>query len=346
MSRDMTVYRDDDGRAYLVYASENNNTMQVCLLSEDYLKPTATYRRILIGQRREAPAVFKSGGRYFLITSLCSGWDPNAARYAVADSLLGEWVQQGNPCIGPDSATTFQSQSTFVLPVAGEKGRFIFMADRWNKTDLEKSGYLWLPLSVRDGKVEIRDTAAMDRRFEVGGLALMYYNLRAKPETGAEAYSFVRFYDSGDSLLLEYREPVKDGYSGNYGETPPGTHYLVVGARGVLSIDSVEVDLNTGEKASASAPLCDLRQYLRPLWASDTIFNETVLLYSSDGAPAGGRLLYQPDRILSVRNYALDTTYRAGKDFSVQGNTIVRREGSPMPYRTDSSFDRRKNLSW
>jgi beta-xylosidase len=74
MSRDMTVYQDDDGRAYLIYASENNNTMQVCLLSADYLRPTTTYRRILTGQRREAPAVFKSFGKYYLITSLCSGW--------------------------------------------------------------------------------------------------------------------------------------------------------------------------------------------------------------------------------------------------------------------------------
>jgi sucrose-6-phosphate hydrolase SacC (GH32 family) len=153
--RDMTVFQDVDGRAYIVYASENNNTMQVCLLSPDYLSPTKVYKRILIGERREAPAVFRADGKYYLITSLCSGWDPNAARIAVADSMLGQWVQGGNPCVGADSATTFHSQSTFVLPVGGD--RFLFMADRWIKTDLEKSGYLWLPLTVRDGRVKISD---------------------------------------------------------------------------------------------------------------------------------------------------------------------------------------------
>jgi lysophospholipase L1-like esterase len=260
--------------------------------------------------------------------------------------LLGEWVQQGNPCVGEDSATTFHSQSTYVLPVAGQKGRFIFMADRWNKTDLEKSGYLWLPLSVEDGRVQIRDTGAMDRRFEIGGLALLYYNLRARPEAGVEAYSFVRFYTAGDSLLLEYREPVKDGYSGNYTETPPDTRYLVLGTRGALSSDSLSVELHPGEKETPSAPQCDLREYLRPLWASDTIHNETVLLFSESGGPAGGRLLYQPDRVLSVRNYGLDTMYREGKDFEVHGNRIVRRGGSQMPFRADSSFDSRKNLAW
>jgi beta-galactosidase len=163
MSRDMTVFKDDDdGRAYLVYTSENNNTMQVCLLSKDYLSPTAVYNRILVGQRREAPAVFKQDGKYYLITSLCTGWDPNPATYAVADSMMGRWEQRGNPCVGRDANTTFRSQSTFVLAAKGgaslpAKSGFIFMADRWNKTDLERSGYLWLPLRVEGGKVEIKE---------------------------------------------------------------------------------------------------------------------------------------------------------------------------------------------
>ena len=98
MSRDMTVFQDEDGKAYLVYTSENNMTMQVCLLSDDYLSPTSNYWRILINQNREAPAMFKYRNKYFLITSLCSGWDPNAANYAIADSVMGVWENQGNPC--------------------------------------------------------------------------------------------------------------------------------------------------------------------------------------------------------------------------------------------------------
>jgi len=30
------------------------------------------------------------------------------------------------------------------------------MADLWNKTDLPNSKYLWLPLEVKNGKVEIK----------------------------------------------------------------------------------------------------------------------------------------------------------------------------------------------
>ena len=152
MSRDMTLFKDEDERAYLVFSSESNKTMHVCLLSEDYLHPTTTYKRILEDLSREAPAVFKHDGKYYLITSACTGWSPNAASYAIADSLLGEWKQYDNPCSGPGADSTYQSQSTFVLPVRGRKDSFIFMADQWNKTDLEKSKYTWLPLHVKSGK--------------------------------------------------------------------------------------------------------------------------------------------------------------------------------------------------
>ena len=152
MSRDMTVFKDDNGKAYIIYSSENNKTMQVCLLSNDYLSPTVMYTRILIGANREAPAMFKFQNKYYLITSLCTGWDSNKALYATADKILGEWTMHGNPCTGPDSDSTYHAQSTFVIPVAGKNNDFIFMADRWNKTDLENSRYIWLPLHADDGK--------------------------------------------------------------------------------------------------------------------------------------------------------------------------------------------------
>lgn len=156
MSRDITLYKDDDGKAYLIYASESNKTMHVCLLSDDYLSPTKTYTRITSASDREAPAVFKYDNKYYLITSDCTGWSPNPATYAVADSLLGDWKQMGNPCAGQGSENTFQSQSTYVLPLPGQPDTFIFMADRWNKLNLEDSRYVWLPLKMVNDKPVIK----------------------------------------------------------------------------------------------------------------------------------------------------------------------------------------------
>ncbi len=163
MSRDITLFKDDDGKAYLVYASEDNNTMQVCLLSDDYQLPTPQFTRIFINLRREAPAMFKHLGKYYLITSLCSGWDPNPAMYAVSDSVLGNWEIKGNPCVGPGAERTFYAQSSFVIPLPGEPGNFIFMADRWNKTDLPDSRYLWLPFQIKEGIIEIKNNPETDQ---------------------------------------------------------------------------------------------------------------------------------------------------------------------------------------
>ncbi|XP_016504778.1 uncharacterized protein LOC107822725 isoform X1 [Nicotiana tabacum] len=150
-SRDMTVFKDEDGIAYLVYSSEDNSELHIGPLNEEYIDVTQAMRRVLVGQHREAPALFKHGGTYYMITSGCTGWAPNEARAHAAESILGPWETIGNPCIGGNKVfrdTTFFGQSTFVLPLPELPGSFIFMADRWNPADLRDSRYVWLPLRV------------------------------------------------------------------------------------------------------------------------------------------------------------------------------------------------------
>lgn len=156
MARDMTIFQDDDGKAYHFYSSEDNATQHVSLLSDDYLRPAGKYARIFIGRSMEAAAVFKFKGKYYFIGSDCTGWDPNPARSATADSIWGPWKELGNPCIGEDAEKTFGAQSTFVLPVVGKPNAVIFMADRWNKDNLPDSRYVWLPLQFTpEGKINI-----------------------------------------------------------------------------------------------------------------------------------------------------------------------------------------------
>ncbi len=156
MARDMTLFVDDDGSAYHFYSSEDNRTMHVSKLSDDYLRPSGEFRRIFVDRKTEAPAVFKHDGRYWLIGSGCSGWDPNAARSAVAPNVWGPWVELGNPCRGEGADLTFGAQSTFVLPVSGRPGAFIFLADRWNPKDAIDGRYVWLPVVFADGQIVIR----------------------------------------------------------------------------------------------------------------------------------------------------------------------------------------------
>ena len=69
MARDMSLFVDDDGSAYHLYASEDNGTMHISQLSDDYLSHSGKWVRALVGLGREAPALCKYHGRYWLITS-------------------------------------------------------------------------------------------------------------------------------------------------------------------------------------------------------------------------------------------------------------------------------------
>ena len=166
MSRDMTLYVDDDGKAYQITASEENQTLHISLLTDDFLNTTGEYVRILPGKANEAPALFKYNKKYYLITSGCTGWKPNAARLAEADSIWGPWRGLGDPCVGPaeQTQTTFQSQSTFILPAPGKPDSFIFMADRWNPRNPIDGRYVWLPIQFKDDKpfLEWKDNWRLD----------------------------------------------------------------------------------------------------------------------------------------------------------------------------------------
>jgi len=153
IARDMTLFVDDDGSAFHIYASEANGTLHISQLSDDFLNPAGKLIRLFPGRFHEAPAMMKRRGRYFLITSGCTGWAPNQARVSSADSIWGPWEELGNPCLGGDAqtATTFESQSTFILPIQGKADAFIFMADRWRPNNAIDGRYVWLPVEFRHG---------------------------------------------------------------------------------------------------------------------------------------------------------------------------------------------------
>lgn len=160
--RDMNLFVDDNGKAYVFYSSAGNWTMYVARLNDDFTGPETpsvegqTWARMLVRQMREGPAPFKWQGKYFLITSACTGWAPNAANYSCAENILGPWRTFDNPCTGTDAKITFGTQSTFVLPVPGRPNDFIFMADRWKPDELSDSRYVWLPFMMKpDGTLTI-----------------------------------------------------------------------------------------------------------------------------------------------------------------------------------------------
>lgn len=167
MSRDMTLFKDEDGIAYLIHSSENNQVLYITELNEDYTDVTGRYSKNYVygtGEpwAREAPAIFKYDGYYYLVSSGCTGWDANPMGYSVTQDITAGLSKTGgngpfqfvnnaklpNPCAGTGAGTSFGGQSTFVVPVEGKDGCFIYMGDVWNKNDLKTSKYQWLPIQV------------------------------------------------------------------------------------------------------------------------------------------------------------------------------------------------------
>lgn len=153
MARDMTLFVDDNGKAYHIYAAEDNLTLNIAELTDDYLEHNGRYVRVAPAGHNEAPAIFKRNGTYWMITSGCTGWAPNAARMFSAPDIFGPWAQHPNPCRGEQSEITFGGQSTFIMPVPGKKDLYIFMADIWRPKNPIDARYIWLPIQFHENGI-------------------------------------------------------------------------------------------------------------------------------------------------------------------------------------------------
>lgn len=143
MSRDCTLYKDDDHTAYFISAAHENADLHVYRLTDDYLDVDSLEKILWPGQKREAPALCKRGDYFFLITSGCTGWKPNQGKYAYAKQITGEWSELKD--LG--SATTFDSQPTYILQIEGSyQTTYLYVGDRWDAHNYHNSSYVMLPL--------------------------------------------------------------------------------------------------------------------------------------------------------------------------------------------------------
>lgn len=147
MSRDCTLFKDDDGTAYFISAARDNDDLHIYKLSADYLSIDRLVRVLWPGQQREAPTMFKRNGLYYLVSSGCTGWDPNQSRYAYAKTIDGDW----SPLINLGDETTYRSQPTCIFPLEDQEGRaeYWYLGDRWGGggDNYYKSAYVLLPLN-------------------------------------------------------------------------------------------------------------------------------------------------------------------------------------------------------
>ncbi len=150
MSRDCTLFVDDDDTAYFISASRDNADLHMYRLTDDYLNVDKLVNKLWQGEYREAPAVVKRDGIYYMFSSYCTGWAPNQCKYATAKEMEGAWSTLNE--IGDE--TTYRTQPAFILTVA-DTGNIYYFSDRWNGQNYDDSRYVVLPLTFGGDKYPI-----------------------------------------------------------------------------------------------------------------------------------------------------------------------------------------------
>jgi hypothetical protein len=142
-SRDLNLFQDTDGTAYLL-SEDRANGLRIDRLSADYLTVTSA---VAVLPDYEAPAMMKIGGTYYLLGSHLSGWYTNDNVYATATSLSGPWSSFTD--FAPATTATYNSQTANIIPVTGTSGTsYIYAGDRWDTSSLGTSPLIWLPITV------------------------------------------------------------------------------------------------------------------------------------------------------------------------------------------------------
>jgi len=146
---DMGTFQDTDGSGYiLVHGGE------IYKLSDDYKSVTEKVNEN-ITTGFESPTMLKKDNLYYFIGSHLTSWEKNDNYYYTSNSVKGPWEFRG--LIAPKETLTWNSQSSFVLPIQGSKETtYMFMGDRWSFPKQASSAtYVWQPLTISGTSLQI-----------------------------------------------------------------------------------------------------------------------------------------------------------------------------------------------
>lgn len=146
---DMGTFQDADGSGYVLLHGGD-----IYKLSNDYKSITEHVNKSF-ESGFESPTMFRKGDMYYFIGSHLTSWEKNDNYYYTATSLYGPWEKRG--LIAPENTLTWNSQSTFVLPIQGNKETtYMYMGDRWSYPKQASSAtYVWQPLVISGTSVSI-----------------------------------------------------------------------------------------------------------------------------------------------------------------------------------------------
>ena len=163
-SRDCNVFQDNDGTAYFISTTEENQHLGLFRLSDDY-HSAVEHTQLFAWQRREAPAIVRLDNTYFMFSSACSGWDPNQCKLSYSNNLKTGWSGLSN--IGNNIA--YDTQAAAILKIEGTNATtYLYVGDRWQDPGLPESKTIIFPISFNGNTCNFKYHERFDINFVTG----------------------------------------------------------------------------------------------------------------------------------------------------------------------------------
>ena len=150
--QDLGLFKDLDGKSYLVYDDGHRN-IRVDRLADDFLsssgQTTIALKSDGQNKRYEGAALIRYKGKYVAAGSGVEGWTPTDTSYAVADKPLGPYRKMGRM----SEKRTWNSQISNFVYIA-ESDKVMSMCDQWfrgpkgQRVPIDESLQLWLPVTL------------------------------------------------------------------------------------------------------------------------------------------------------------------------------------------------------
>ena len=163
-SRDCNVFQDNDGTAYFISTTEENQHLGLFRLSDDYHE-AVKHTQLFAWQSREAPAIVRVGDTYFMFSSACSGWDPNQCKLSYTSNLQTGWSSLSD--IG--NSISYDTQAAAILEIKGTKATtYLYVGDRWQDPGLTESKIIMFPITFNGNSCSFKYHERFDINFVTG----------------------------------------------------------------------------------------------------------------------------------------------------------------------------------
>ncbi|MCR5143750.1 MAG: family 43 glycosylhydrolase [Lachnospiraceae bacterium] len=203
---DMTV-DEETGKCYM-FADASHQKVATFVMEDDYLsvkeEVAACYEKLYPPLNREGMTLIDNGSKKYLLTSGTTGYTPNQCDYAVSDSWDEPMVSKGDPHVGDDSYSSFNSQPSQIFRVQGTD-KYICIADRW------------MPDHLLEGDMALRFRTAIASRYEPDKYekddeAMAVYNARPDIErcnTSVSRYVWLPVEFVGEKMVIKWYDSWK-----------------------------------------------------------------------------------------------------------------------------------------